>query len=122
MTVYLLHFDRPYKHAAHYTGSATHIKRRLAHHAAGTGARLLQVVAEYGIAWSVARMWRNRGKRFERRLKKRDYGPIAGVCPICCGKRRRMRTLRRELLRRRRCGVNSRTTKRRVAFQKFTGR
>ena len=43
-TVYLLHFDQPYKHARHYVGWASNVKRRLAEHEAGRGARLLAVV------------------------------------------------------------------------------
>ena len=45
--VYLLHFDQPYKHARHYVGwTARNVKRRLAEHEAGRGARLLAVVRE----------------------------------------------------------------------------
>ena len=43
-TVYLLHFDRPYAHARHYTGWTTDLTTRLADHAAGHGARLLAVL------------------------------------------------------------------------------
>ena len=40
-TVYLLHFDQPYKHARHYVGwTARNVRCRLAEHAAGRGARL----------------------------------------------------------------------------------
>ncbi len=39
-TVYLLHFDRPYVHAGHYTGWTTDLPARLAEHASGHGARL----------------------------------------------------------------------------------
>jgi hypothetical protein len=38
-TVYLLHFDRPCRHARHYVGWALNVKRRLAEHEAGRGAR-----------------------------------------------------------------------------------
>ncbi len=50
--VYLLHFDQPYKHARHYTGwteSSGSLKARLARHARGDGARLLEVVHAAGI-------------------------------------------------------------------------
>ena len=47
--VYLLHFDTPYRHAAHYTGSTTDLAGRLRDHAEGHGARLTQVVAAAGI-------------------------------------------------------------------------
>jgi len=53
--VYMLHFDRPYKHARHYVGwTARNVKRRLAEHEAGRGARLLSVVRAAGIGWQLA--------------------------------------------------------------------
>jgi len=56
-TVYLLHFDRPYRHARHYLGWATDPDARLTRHAAGEGARLLEVVHAAGIGWTLARTW-----------------------------------------------------------------
>ncbi len=56
-TVYLLHFDRPYGHAGHYTGWTTDLTTRLAEHAAGHGARLLAVARAAGIGWTLARTW-----------------------------------------------------------------
>lgn len=53
-TVYLLHFDRPYKHARHYLGWAKDLDARLEHHRAGTGARLLAVLKEHGIGFVLA--------------------------------------------------------------------
>jgi hypothetical protein len=94
--VYLLHLERPYKHARHYLGHATNLQARLAQHAAGNcvvslpndGARLLQVVMEAGIGWTLARTWLG-GRELERRLSHRD--PLWGkrqknsprLCPIC---------------------------------------
>ena len=69
-TVYLLHFDQPYKHARHYVGwTARNVKRRLAEHEAGRGARLLAVVREAGIGWQLARLWPG-GRARERQLKR----------------------------------------------------
>ena len=48
-TVYLLHFDQPYKHARHYIGWAVNLTARLAAHERGYGARLLAVVRDAGI-------------------------------------------------------------------------
>jgi predicted GIY-YIG superfamily endonuclease len=48
-TVYLLHFDRPLKHAKHYLGYANDLQARLEQHRSGNGARLIQVVQEAGI-------------------------------------------------------------------------
>lgn len=39
-TVYLLHFDRPYRHARHYLGwTPRAVSERVADHATGNGAR-----------------------------------------------------------------------------------
>jgi predicted GIY-YIG superfamily endonuclease len=79
-TVYLLHFDQPYRHARHYVGWATNVKRRLAEHEAGRGARLLAVVKAAGIGWQLARMWP--GSRVRERQIKRQGGH-ARQCPLC---------------------------------------
>ncbi|WP_063721688.1 hypothetical protein [Nocardia vinacea] len=79
-TVYLLHFERPYRHAKHYTGWTTDLDSRLAEHRAGRGARLLAVIKEAGIGWSLARTWDgNRGR--ERQLKRE--GGATRRCPMC---------------------------------------
>lgn len=79
--LYLLHFDTPYRHAAHYLGYAGEgIRRRLDEHRAGRGARLTQVVRSAGIGWTVARMWKGTRKD-ERRLK--QWNGLAQVCPLC---------------------------------------
>ena len=79
-TVYLLHFDRPYRHAGHYVGWARNVKRRLAEHEAGRGARLLAVVQAAGIGWQLARMWPG-GRARERQIKRQ--GGHARKCPLC---------------------------------------
>lgn len=82
-TVYLLHFDQPYKHARHYVGwtrSSRSLKSRLAAHEAGRGARLLAVVREAGIGWQLARMWPGSRAR-ERQIKRQ--GGHARKCPLC---------------------------------------
>ncbi len=79
-TVYLLHFDQPYKHARHYVGWARNVKRRLAEHAAGRGARLLAVVRDAGIGWQLARLWPGSRAR-ERQIKRQ--GGHARQCPLC---------------------------------------
>ena len=40
MTVYVLHFDRPYQHAKHSLGSCQDLERRLTQQGKGRGARL----------------------------------------------------------------------------------
>lgn len=81
-TVYLLHLSEPYKHAKHYVGSADDLDARLAQHAAGQGARLLEVVASAGITWQLARTWPG-DRQFERQIKRRKDAPR--LCPICAG-------------------------------------
>jgi predicted GIY-YIG superfamily endonuclease len=81
-TVYLLHFHRPYHHARHYLGSSQQLAQRLAAHAQGQGARLLEVVHAAGITWEVARTWRG-GRKKERQLKRQKNG--VRLCPICRG-------------------------------------
>lgn len=77
--VYLIHFDRPYKHARHYLGWAKSLSLRLQHHENGTGARLLQVVKAEGIGWKLARVWVG-NRALEKRLK--GHGSPR-YCPIC---------------------------------------
>jgi hypothetical protein len=81
-TVYILHLDPPYKHARHYTGHAEpgRLRARLAAHAAGTGARLMQVVKAAGGSFRLARTLPGSRTR-ERELKDRHEAPR--LCPIC---------------------------------------
>ncbi|MBA2243864.1 MAG: endonuclease [Gemmatimonadetes bacterium] len=79
-TVYVLHFSEPYRHAKHYTGWTTDLPARLAQHAAGTGARLMEVITEAGIGFTLARTWE--GTRALERSKKRQGG-ASRYCPIC---------------------------------------
>jgi predicted GIY-YIG superfamily endonuclease len=78
--VYLLHFDRPYVHAAHYTGWTADLHQRLNQHAAGRGARLLAVINDAGIGWRLARTWP--GTRATERALKRQ-GSASRRCPLC---------------------------------------
>ena len=80
MTVYLLHFSEPYRHAMHYRGSARDVPARLRKHASGHGARLLAVVKAAGITWELARTWPG-GRERERQLKRQ--GGAARQCPLC---------------------------------------
>lgn len=88
MTVYLLHFDAPLPrdrgeiHApvGHYLGFAAHVELRLAHHRAGTGARITAALRRRGIGFELARTWVG-GRDLERRLKNRhEHGAL---CPLC---------------------------------------
>lgn len=85
-TVYLLHFDQPIAdHAGHYMGSTADLDQRLADHAEGRGARLMEVCRERGIGWRLVRTWEG-DRTTERRLKRRKNAPR--LCPLCREKKR----------------------------------
>jgi predicted GIY-YIG superfamily endonuclease len=79
-TVYLIHFNRPYRHARHYLGYSTNLDKRITDHLVGMGARLMEVITNAGIEWKLARTWRG-DRQLERRLKNRKEAPK--LCPIC---------------------------------------
>lgn len=79
-TIYLLHFERPYRHARHYTGFALDLDARLIAHTKGRGARLTAVVKAAGITWQLARTWTGT-RRTERSLK--QQGGASRRCPLC---------------------------------------
>lgn len=80
--VYLLHFSKPYKHAAHYIGYChdDRLIERLAEHDAGRGARLIKVIKDAGLSFACVRTWPG-GRQEERQLKRRHSG--ARLCPVC---------------------------------------
>jgi predicted GIY-YIG superfamily endonuclease len=81
--VYILHFDRPYKHARHYVGyteTADSLRERLDRHLEGKGARLLEVVTAEGIGFTLADIIEG-DRHAERRIKK--AGHTARICSIC---------------------------------------
>jgi predicted GIY-YIG superfamily endonuclease len=82
-TVYLIHFNRAYKHAKHYLGFTENLDKRLTDHLAGMGARLMEVVTEARIEWKVSRTWSG-DRKVERRLK--NWHNAALLCPLCSGK------------------------------------
>ena len=89
MAIYLIHFERKYKHAQHYMGfcESDDVSARMERHRAGRGARLLAAVSEAGIVVRVARLWRghNADRTVERRLK--NSCRLADLCPMCSGPR-----------------------------------
>lgn len=80
-TIYLLHFERPYKHARHYLGYTRRetVDERLERHRSKRGARLLKVIIEAGISFELVRTWEGTRKD-ERRMKGRRSRVY---CPIC---------------------------------------
>ena len=82
--IYLLHFDRPYRHARHYLGYARRLAPRLARHMEGRGARLMAAVSRAGIGVTVARTWPEGDRTLERQLHNRNNNPK--LCPVCAVK------------------------------------
>ena len=80
----LVHFDRPLHHARHYLGfveDCQTVTDRLHRHVSGNGAALTRAAAAAGIAFVLARTWRGKSRRFERRLKRQKHHPR--LCPVC---------------------------------------
>lgn len=86
MAVYLLHFERKISHSQHYIGFAEDVEKRIAKHRADSDARIVQVFTERGIGFTVARVWENKTREFERYLKDK-YKRASYLCPICNPKR-----------------------------------
>ena len=82
-TVYLIHFNKAYRHARHYIGFTTNLDKRITDHLCGMGARLMEVITDAGIEWRVARTWEG-DRKLERRLK--EWHNAALLCPLCSGK------------------------------------
>lgn len=83
MAVYLLHFDRPLAHARHYVGYADDDKlhQRIDKHYDGTSkSKLMEALKRAGIGFTLARVWPNADRHFERRQKQHGH---AAKCPIC---------------------------------------
>lgn len=78
--IYLLHFERPYRHAKHYIGWTADLMARLAAHRSGAGARLLAVLKSVGIGFECVRTWKGT-RTLERRLK--TLGGASRLCPVC---------------------------------------
>lgn len=83
--IYILHFDRPLKHAQHYLGFAEdgNFEKRIQRHMSGRGSKLMRAVMQAGIPFAVARKWegpeadRNLERKFHRRNNTKR------LCPIC---------------------------------------
>lgn len=81
-TIYLLHFNEPYKHAQHYLGWTIDLEERLRAHERGIGrtSALTRAVVAAGITWVLARTWR--GDTYDEK-KLKGYGSMKRLCPIC---------------------------------------
>jgi hypothetical protein len=81
--VYLLHFDRSYRHARHYIGFTQSLEQRLAEHRAGRGSPLIAAAIADGIDFQLAAIWQ--GDRHAERRLHRQKNARARLCPICVG-------------------------------------
>ena len=79
--VYLLHFDRSYRHARHYIGFTQNLEQRLAEHRAGRGSPLIAAAIADGIDFQLAAVWE--GDRHDERRLHRQKNARARLCPIC---------------------------------------
>jgi predicted GIY-YIG superfamily endonuclease len=83
--VYLIHFDKPFKHASHYIGWAKRdLEQRMKHHRSGTGSKLMKAVTNAGIGWKVVKVWEDGDRTFERSLKNKKKSSC--ICPVCLSK------------------------------------
>jgi predicted GIY-YIG superfamily endonuclease len=80
-TTYLLHFDRPFRHARHYTGWTTNLPARLEAHGRGEGSRFMRYVRAAGIGFKLARTWPDTTRDCEDSVKHR--GGASRLCPEC---------------------------------------
>ena len=83
-TVYMIHLQRPYRHARHYLGWTHDVEQRLAVHRQGQGSPLLRAAVAAGITFDVVRTWPG-DRHLERRLHNAKNSP-ARLCPVCRGK------------------------------------
>lgn len=84
--VYLIHLSPALAHAKHYCGSTPNgVRKRMAKHKAGHGARLTQAALEAGCQLRLARTWEldtsHDARVLERTLKNNHR--LADFCPIC---------------------------------------
>jgi hypothetical protein len=88
VAVYLVHFDKPFKHAKHYLGFCDDehrdtdlaVKTRIEYHRNKRGSKLLAAVVDNGIGFEVVRVWPKASRTFERKLKSHSS---TRYCPVC---------------------------------------
>lgn len=80
-TVYLIHFEKPYKGCRHYIGWTSDYIAREERHWNGNGSPLLKAVKNAGINFGIVRIWENKTRQFERQLKRQHNSKR--FCPLC---------------------------------------
>lgn len=92
MTVYLLHFDRPYvspngkRHPQHYLGATSlPLDERMARHRTERGAALLRACLQSGIDFKVVKTWKckSRQEAFQLEIKLKRRRNHRHYCSIC---------------------------------------
>lgn len=98
--IYVLHFDRPFKHARHYVGFTSRKKCdvRIEQHLSGKGSPLVRAVVAEGIEVSVSLTME--GTRTQERAIKNQKN-AAFICPICKIGFRKKKTEQRRIQRKR---------------------
>lgn len=83
MPVYILHFSKRYHRARHYVGYTEKPERRLNEHLNGysSGSPLVKAVIAAGIDVTVAAIFSEEGRDFEKKIKRSKNTPK--FCPIC---------------------------------------
>ncbi len=82
-SVYLLHFDPPFKHARHYLGWSASVAERVATHRMGRGSPLVRAALAAGCNVRLVRVWGRCSRILERHLKNQKNAPR--LCPCCSG-------------------------------------
>jgi hypothetical protein len=84
--IYVVHFERPYRHAQHYVGWTTNLRQRFYRHTAESplrrGSALMRAVVLAGIAFKVVATWP--GTRTQERQIHRHHHANRH-CPVCRG-------------------------------------
>jgi hypothetical protein len=79
--IYLLHFERSYKHARHYLGWTENLERRLEAPRSGRGSPLVAAAVADGIEFQLAAT--SAGDRHKERKLHRYKNSGARLCPFC---------------------------------------
>ncbi|MBD3387428.1 MAG: hypothetical protein GF414_00605 [Candidatus Altiarchaeales archaeon] len=107
--VYVIHLNRPFRHAKHYIGYTTDIVRRMTHHSLGhrDSSHFMKAVCRAGIRWSVTMVQSFEDAKeavcFEKKLKRDKRSSLH--CPLCkTAELERGRRAARDRMRRLRAG------------------
>ncbi len=84
--VYLIHLHAPLKHARHYLGWSSNLRRRIYIHGRGLSdsCSFMRAVDAAAIKWRVVRIWWPGDRALERQFK--DEAHVARLCPVCRAK------------------------------------